>query len=162
MADNKGLEFVLPVTEEQYETAGSKFVTFPAGAKVGDSVYKNIEVQNPDWDTPNKSIKFPVVVTEEGADENKEDKLSAGVGTDGIWKLKETCKNITGKDLVMKKGGDGKNHPVFNPSDYAGKTAVGHWQMIEGVNQTTKQKTTYPKLIEILPAGEKPKEESIL
>jgi len=36
-------EFILPVTEEEYQTAGSKFITFPPGAKVGDVEYRDIE-----------------------------------------------------------------------------------------------------------------------
>ena len=144
MADQ---EFILPVTEEEYETAGSKFVTMPVGAKIGDSAYFNAETGMPDWDTPGKSLKFPVTITEAGPDEGKQDKISTGVDTKSIWKLKEIHRAVVGGDLEMKKGGDGKMHPVFKPAIYAGKKTVAHYQMIEGENQTTHVKTVYPKLI---------------
>jgi len=159
MADQ---EFILPVTEEEYETAGSKFVTFPAGAKIGDDLYLDAELGMPDWDTPGKSLKFPVTVVEEGPDKGKEDKISTGVDTKSIWKLKEIARNVLGTDLAMKPGADGKNHPALNPADYAGKPAVAHYQMIKGVNQQSGAETIYPKLMALLPAGEKPVTESLM
>jgi len=159
MADQ---ELILPVTEEEYETAGSKFVTMPAGAKVGDSVYLDVEVGMPGWDTPGKSVKFPVRVSEEGPDAGKEDNISTGVDTKSIWKLKEIHRAVIGGDLEMKKGADGKMHPVLKPTIYAGKPAVAQYTLIEGENQTTHQKTIYPKLISLMAAGEKPKASGIL
>ncbi len=159
MADQ---EFILPVTEEEYDTAGSKFVTFAPGAKVGDSVFLNCETGMPDWDTPGKSLKFPITITEEGVDQGKEDKVSTGVDTKSIWKLKEIARNITGKDLEMKKGSDGKNHPVLNPADYAGKPAVAHYQLIAGKKGGVGEEVVYPKLVELLAEGNKPVVEGLL
>ncbi len=162
MAKGQEQEFILPVTEEEYETAGSKFVTFPPGAKVGDSVFLDCEVGMPDWDTPGKSLKFPITITEEGADKGKEDKISTGVDSKSVWKLKEIARNVTGNDLAMKKGADGKVHPALNPANYAGKPAVAHYQLITGKKGGVGEEVQYPKLMEILPTGSKPKIEGLM
>ena len=155
---------MLPVTEEEYETAGSKFVTFSPGAKVGDSLFLDCECGMPDWDTPGKSLKFPISITEECADKGKEDKISTAVDSKSIWKLREIAVRVTGKELPMKKGSDGKQHPALNPMAFVGKPAVAHYQLIEGRKggDPTAEKTVYPKLIELLPAGEKPSAESLM
>ncbi len=157
-------EFMLPVTEEEYETAGSKFVTFPPGAKVGDSLFLDCEVGMPDWDTPGKSLKFPITITEECADKGKEDKISTGVDSKSVWKLKEITQRVTGEDLPMKKGSDGKTHPALNPMAFVGKSAVAHYQLIEGKKggDPAGERTVYPKLIELLAAGSKPNTESLM
>ncbi len=157
-------EFVLPVTEEEYQSAGSKFVVFPPGSKVGDNQYRDVEMGMPDWDTPGQSIKFPVSITEEGPDKGKEDKISTGVGKSGVWKLKEVYRSVTGEDLPMKKQKDGSNHPVLDPTKVAGKTAVAQYQMQKGKKggDPNAEDVTYPKLIAILPAGTKPEVESLM
>ena len=162
-------EFILPVTEEEYETAGSKFVTFPASNKllkdrVGESLFLDVECGMPDWDTPGISLKFPISITEEGPDQGKEDKISTGVGTKAIWKLKELVKVVTGTDLPMKKGADGKQHPALDPMAFVGKPAVGQWIMQAGYpgGDKTQPPTYYPKLVALLPAGKKPSTESLM
>jgi len=168
-------EFILPVTEEEYETAGSKFITFldkegravPATEWkkiVGESTFLDVELGMPDWDTPGKSLKFPLSIIEEGPDKGKEDKISAGVDTKGIWKLKEIVKSVLGSDLAMKKGADNKMHPSLNPTAFVGKQAVGQWVMQSGHagGDPSKPITYYPKLVTLLPPGEKPTVESIL
>lgn len=161
MADQ---EFILPVTEEEYEAGGSKFITFPPGAKAGDVAYRNVEVGMPDWDTPGTSLKFPVVVTEEGPDKGKEEKISTGVDSKSVWKLKELHSAILGGDLEMKAGADGKKHPVFKPTEYVGKPVVGVWTMMKGHKggDETAEEVLYPKLTNILPAGSKPTTESLM
>ncbi len=162
-------EFILPVTEEEYETAGSKFVTFPASNKpmserVGEVLFLEVEVGMPEWDTPGKSLKFPISITEEGPDKGKEEKISTGVETKAIWKLREIVKAVTGADLPMKRGTDGKMHPALNPMAFAGKAAIGQWVIMSGHTggDPTKPMTYYPKLIALLPAGEKPSTESLM
>ncbi len=152
------------VTEEEYDTAGSKFITFPPGARVGDMEYRDIEIGMIDWDTPGRSMKVPVTITEEGVDKGKEDKVSFGVDIKGIWKGKEIYQAITGGDMPMSEGSDGKKHPVVEPMALVGKPAVGAWQIQEGFpgGDRTKPAVQYPKLISILPAGEKPKVETLL
>ena len=128
MAD---IEFMLPVTEEDYTSSGSKFITFPPGSKTGDVQYRDIETGMMDWDTIGKSLKIPIRVVEVGPDENKEEKISFGVDVKGIWKGKEIYKAITGKDMPMKVGADKKSHPAPKGTDTVGKQAVGVWVMQE-------------------------------
>ena len=141
------------VTEDEYNSAGSKFIAFPAGAKVGDVEFRDIEIGMVDWDTPGTSMKVPVTVTEEGPDKGKEEKISFGVTKTGIWKGKEIHQAITGNDMAMENG-----HPVVIPAELAGKPAVGMWQMQSGKKGgvETAETVNYPKLVTILPAGGKP------
>jgi len=159
-----GQEFIFDgVTEEEYMQSGSKFVVFPPGARVGSVEYRNIEVGMLDWDTPGNSMKVPVTITEDGPDKGKEDKISFGVKKSGIWKGKEIHLAITGKEMPMKNGADGKTHPVINSMELVGKPAVGMWEMTGGHpgGDETKPMTFYPKLTSILPAGGKPEVESL-
>jgi len=168
-------EFILPVTEEEYEAGGSKFIAFtgedgnvlPSGAwmkAIGSVNYRAVELGMPDWDTPGKSIKFPVVITEEGVDKAKEDKVATGVDSKSVWKLKEIHAAVIGGDLEMKAGADGKKHPVMKPTEYAGKAAVGVWEMQAGYKggDPNAGATYYPKLVQLLPAGSTPKTESLM
>jgi len=154
-------EFQLPATEEEYQRAGSKFVTFPPNAKVGDSLFLDIEIGMIDWDTPGVSMKVPVTVTEEGLDKNKTDKISFGVKADGIWKGREIYKAILEEEMPMKSGADGKKHPVIDPMALAGKPAVGCWQLQEGKKGGVGETVVYPKLQTILSPRSKPKVEGL-
>ena len=155
-------EFILPVTEEEYESAGSKFITFPPGSKVGDVQYRDIECGMLDWDTPGKSMKIEITVTEEGVDNGKAEKISFGVDAKGIWKGKQIYKAITGEDMPMKKGADGKSHPAPKAMATAGKAAVGVWFMNEGKKGGVGETVYYPKLQDVLPEGSKPNTESLM
>lgn len=125
-------EITLPVTEEDYEKAVSKFITFPPDAKVGDIQVRKVELGMVDWDTPGKSLKWPVRVIEEGIDFGKEDKISSGVDQKGVWKTRQLYENITGTKMPMKEGADGKKHPSFDGMEFAGKQAYGVWTLMEG------------------------------
>ena len=156
-------EFIIPVTEEEFEKAGSKFITFSPDDPVGKLYHKNIELDMPDWDTPGQSIKFPVRINDEGPDFGKEDKISAGVGSDAVWKLKDILKAVD-VPVEMRTGADKKKRPVFESEAVGGKQAVGVWQL-----QVDKRKpeeggkgTKYPKLVNILPAGSKPAIEELV
>ena len=158
-------EFILGgVTEEEYEIAGSRFVTFPPGSQIGASLFLDAECGMPDWDTPGQSIKFPVIITEWGPDKGKEDKVSTGVDAKSLWKLKEVHEAIVGAPIEMRAGGDGKNHPVIIPTVYVGKAVVAHFQIQAGTKGGVigAERVTYPKLIELLPAGTKPSTESLM
>lgn len=151
------------VTEEEYETAGSKFITFPPGAQVGDSQFRTVEVTDFDWDTPGTSMKVEVKVTEEGPDQGKEEKLSFGVGKLGIWKGREIYLAVAGKEMPMAEGAGGKRHPAPDPMDLVGKPAEGHWQMQAGVKGGVPggEPVLYPKLVALLKAGTRPKVEGL-
>ena len=155
-------ELTLPVSEEEYRKAGSKFIAFPPGAKKGDVQYRNIEIGIVDWDNPGKSIKFPITIVEDGADQGKADKLSAGVDAKGVWKAKEVYQAITGEDMPMKKTSAG-NRPVINPDELKGKAAVGVWTMVTGQKQSgAGDEVTYPKLTALLAEGSKPAQAEML
>lgn len=156
-------EIVLPVTEEEYEKAGSKFISFDPSAPVGTLVYREIEMDMPDWDTPGQSLKFPVRVTQEGEDFGKEDKLSAGVGATAMWKLKDILKALD-VELEMRVGADKKKHPVFDTMVVAGKQAVGCWQVqIDSrAPEAGGKGTKYTKLVSIFPAGYTPATEELV
>jgi len=77
--------FILDVTPEEYEKAGSKFAT--PGLHLA-------EMGMPEWETPGQSIRFPFIIVEEGADSGKDGKLVAGIGKSAIWKMKEILKAI--------------------------------------------------------------------
>jgi len=138
---------ILPVNKEEYDKAVSKFITIPEGLT---EVYLNVEVGMPDWDTPDVSVKFPVRVTDEGVDFNKEDKISAGVGKTAIWKLKTILTNLN-VPVTVKAGGK----VAFDPASCAGAPAVGHWVKTKGRKggDPDAPETVYSKLMDLLPAG---------
>jgi len=156
-------EFTIPTTEEKYEKAGSKFITFSPDDEPGKLYYKDIELDMPDWDTPGQSIKFPTRITEEGPDFGKEDKISAGVTSTGVWKLKDIL-NALDVTVEMRVGAEKEKHPVFTSEDVAGKQAVGVWQVQIGAKggDVSKGTVKYPKLINIMPAGSKPAIEELV
>jgi len=150
-------EIVLDVTQDEYEKAGSKFITFNPSDPVGKLYFKEIELDVPDWDNVGISLKFPIRITEKGPDEGKEDKMSCGVGKEAIWKLKDTLKEL-GVKLEMRKGADKQTHPVFDSDEVAGKKAVGCWEVQIGSKggDKTRGEIKYPKLVAIYAAGYKP------
>ena len=148
-------EIVLPVSEEDYRKSGGKFISFPPGARKGDVQYREVEIGLVDWDNPGKSIKFPVVITEDGADQGKADKVSAGVDAKGIWKAKEIYQAITGEDMPMKKTSQGMR-PAINPDTLKGMKAVGVWTMTVGLKGGVGEEVLYPKLTSIVAEGSAP------
>jgi hypothetical protein len=148
-------DFTLDISKEDYEKAGSKFIQVPAGSKLGTVFYRKIETQMLDWDTVGKSMKLPTVVTE-GIDKGHEEKISFGVDSTGIWKGKAIYKALTGDEMPMKKGNDGKMHPVISSEKLVGKQATGVWVMVENKTATASTMPTYPKLQDIYPADYKP------
>jgi len=150
-------EFVLDMTSEEFEKAGSKFISFSPGDPVGKLYFKNIEMDMPDWDNVGISIKFPVRIVGKDVDAGKEEKLSCGVGIAAVWKLKDVLEAL-GVKLEMRQGADKKKHPVFNSDDVAGKKAVGCWEIQIGSKggDPSRGETKYPKLVSIYPAGYKP------
>lgn len=154
-------ELVIPVTEEEYEKATSKFVVFPPNARKGDVKFLGVEIGMIDWDQVGVSMKVPVTVIEDGIDFGKQEKISFGVKPEGIWKGRELYKAIMGTEMPMKAGADGVKRPAIRPMEIAGKKANGMWQIVEGKKGGVGEATLYPKLVSILPAGPKPKAENL-
>jgi len=115
------------VDKNDYDSAGSKFINMTPDEKAKGIAYRDIEVGEFGWDTPGKSMQFPVTVTEEGADKGKKEKLSFGISKEGIWKGKDAYRAITGKDMPFEKG-----HPAVDSDALLGKKAVGVFKVVEG------------------------------
>ena len=143
-------DFELPITQEEYEKAGSKFISTPVGAKKGDIIFRKIETGTLDWDTPGESFKLPTFVTDK-ADNGHEEKLSFGAKANAIWKGKGIYRNITGKDMPVNKA----KKPYIPEGALDGKKAVGVWQMVENKTDSAATMPLYPKLVDIYPADYK-------
>jgi hypothetical protein len=143
-------DFEIPISQEEFEKAGSKFLGVPAGSKKGDVFFRKIETGTLDWDTPGTSFKLPTTVTE-GTDKGHEEKLSFGVSADAIWKGKAIYKAITGKDMPLNKN----KKPFIPDGALDGKKAVGVWQMVENKTASSATMPIYPKLVDIYPADYK-------
>lgn len=166
---------MLTATEEEYAEAGSKFITF-TDAKgipvpnsqwkdfVGKTNYRKVECGMPDWDTPGKSVQYPITIIEDGPDKGKEDKLSAGVDAKGVWKAKEINIAVLGKDLEMVKGADGKKHPNIPTGEYVGKQVIGVYEMLAGKKggATDGAPVFYPKLTGFLPVNTKVEQTALI
>jgi len=100
-------DFILDVTPEEYETAGSKFAT--PGLHL-------VELGMPEWETPGQSIRFPFIIVEEGPDNMKDGKLVAGISKAAMWKLKEI---LAAAGVPATKTADGKM--TFDKNTVAGK-----------------------------------------
>ena len=100
-------EFILDMTPEEYETAGSKFAR--AGLRLA-------ELGMPEWETPGQSIRFPFIITEEGPDNLKDGKLVAGISKAAAWKLKEI---LAAAGVEVAKTSDGK--VTFDKNAVVGK-----------------------------------------
>ena len=153
-------EFLSPVTQEEYDQSGSKFVTIPPGEK---EVYLDIETGLLGWEQQGVSMKLPITITEEGPDKGKQEKISFGVSAKAIWKGKLIYEAVAGEPMPMKKGADGVPHPAPNSDALLGKAAVGHWIVVEGHKggDPSAEVVSYPKLQDIFPAGQKPTTESL-
>jgi hypothetical protein len=155
-------QFILDgVTSDEYETAGSKFMTVPPQyqKQVGYTFYRKALIGMMGWDTLGKSLKIPFTIAEE-TDLNKEDKISFGIDKKGIWKGKELYKAATGGEMPMAKGKDGNMHPAPNAMELMGKEVWVQYVNQKGAKggDVTKGETIYPKAQAFLSygSGERP------
>lgn len=88
--------FVLDVTPEEMDKAGSKFAI--PGLHLS-------EMGMPEWESPGQSIRFPFTIIEEGIDNGKESKIVCGIGTTALFKLKEV---LVAVGVPYTKTTDGK------------------------------------------------------
>ncbi len=131
-------DFVIPVTEEEFEKTTSKFAQ--AGLHIS-------EFGMPEWKTPNVSIAFPFTITE-GADKSKQNEIIAGVAPNAVWKLREI---LTALEVPYKKTANGQ--VAFSPMDVVGKTGKTQW--IEQKDTRSVEEggkgSTYTKPVAVLP-----------
>jgi len=150
-------EFILEgITEEEYEVAGSKFITISPDKKniAGYTTYRKAIIGMLSWEEKGagRSMKFPFTISEE-LDLNKEDKISFGVDKKGIWKGKELYLAITGHAMPMAKGKDGNMHPSPNAMECMGKNVWVQYVNQKGAKggDVTKGEVVYPKANAFLP-----------
>ena len=145
-------QIILPITEKEYNEAGSKFINIPAGSSgkpaVGDTIALEVECGLPDWDTPGRSIKFPITVIQKGSiDAGKTDKISCGVGADGVWKLKETARGFGKESAVTFENGK----PNLDSDAFVGAKAKGIWErQMSDPAATGKPAVFYSKLTAVV------------
>ncbi len=135
-------DIVIPVSKEEFEKAGSKFVA------AGDHA---VECTLCTWKTEGKSLAWDFIVTEEGPDKDKEATLFTGVAPGAIFKLKAVLQAL---GIPYKAG---KNGVSFDPDAAQGKAAVGVWSKVKGHKggDPEADEVTYTKLTDILPKGSK-------
>jgi len=135
--------FVLDVTPEDMERAGSKFAL--PGLHLS-------EMGMPEWETPGQSIRFPFTIIEEGTDNGKESKLVAGISKEALWKLKEILKAV---DVPYKKTDNGK--VSFNHMEVVGKQFMSLWTKQKDSRSVEEggKGTEYTKPTSAYPVGTK-------
>ena len=145
----KGEGLMTGTSQEEYNLAGSKFITILPGKS---GVYLAVELGVQGWDTPGHSIGLEVTVTEPGENFGKVDKLSYGVKSNAIWKGKDIYRAL---DKEMPSV-DGQMAP--GPTDLAGLAAVGFWKKEHGHKGGDPEAdiVEYSKLVSILPVGSQP------
>lgn len=155
MAEPKRL-MAMGATEEDYNKASSKFVESPIPL-TEDNLKKTFQMEvlgkNIDWHETGKSYDFTVEVAENGINQGKVQVISGGALPNSIFSSKRYYRALSGKDMPMQKGGDGKLHPNPDPGDIMDKRAIGIWQVTidsRGMEEGGKG-TIYPKLIDIVP-----------
>ena len=137
------------VSEEQYNSAGSKFIEIPSGK---GEIALECEITNFDWDTAGVSYKFEVTITEEGANQGKSDKISGGAQSHSIWSSKRYWEAATGSPMPMEKG-----HPAPDPAEIVGSRVLGLWRRKIGKKggDPSGEDVVYTKLEDFLPLGAK-------
>jgi hypothetical protein len=131
-------EFVLPVTPEQYEESAKSSSKF-ASAGLHLSEISELPAMEPSG----KSIAFKFKVIEDGDDNGKENKVSAGFDLDqkdasgkvtkrgGIWKLDEVLKALGVERGITKvknpKTGQMEERVTFSQVACLGKQVYSEW-----------------------------------
>ena len=143
-------DFVLPVSREEWESAGSKFIMMTPQEKALKGAYRRIKVSNVDWDNPGTSLKYEFEIVEAGPDKGKMDKISAGVSKAAAWKVKE----INGS-LGIPTEFNAQGQPGFNRSDAFGKEGVAFYALIKGHKggDPNAEVVEYPKVETIYPSN---------
>ena len=134
--------FTLPVSEDEYEKAGSKF------AQPGMHLS---EFGMPKWKQAGVSLSFPFTIVG-GNDKGMESELYCGVAKDGIWKLKEVQKAL-GVTVVVANG-----MPTFDPLQIVGKKGMTLWTQQKDSRSVEEggKGTMYSKAVSVFPEGTPP------
>lgn len=149
----------MQVDEDDYKTAGSKFVAPPATmALIPENLGKRftmlVKAVGLDWKEQGVSYEFSVSIDEKGANLGMLQSIFGGAQAKSIWSSKKYYLALSGKDMPMAKGADGKQHPNPDPDAIVGKLALGVWEIQKdkrGEDEGGKG-IIYPKLVDIIPA----------
>ena len=145
--------------EDDYKTAGSKFVSPPAtmalsSENLGKRFTMLVKGTGLDWKDPGVSYEFSFSVEDKGANFGMLQSIFGGAQAKSIWSSKKYYLALSGKDMPMAKGADGKQHPNPDPDAIVGKLALGVWEIQKdkrGEDEGGKG-IIYPKLVDIIPA----------
>jgi len=134
--------FTLPVNEDEYEKAGSKF------AQPGMHLS---EFGMPTWKQAGFSMTFPFTIVD-GNDKGIEGEIYCGVNKDGIWKLKEILKALNVAVTVTN------GRPSFDPMHVVGKRGMTLWiqQKDSRSMEEGGKGTLYSKAVSVFPEGTPP------
>jgi len=145
----EGLVFTLPVNEEEWEKASSKFAAVGAHRS---------EFGMPYWKDKGKTIAIPFTITAEGPDNGKEGEYFVGIDAKAVWKLKEIVQEAAGVPITFVKGKDGQKHPQFEAAAVAGKEFESVWtEQVDSRSAAEGGKgTKYTKPTSALPLGSTP------
>jgi len=114
MAEN---EFILDIDPEEYDTLTSKYVEIPANnedgiEREGDTIVLNAELGMAEWKTQGKSLRVPVIITEEGANQGKEMDWFVGISKDAMQVTKPRLQRLGIENKVLPRK-EGKLHLNF-------------------------------------------------
>lgn len=149
----------MQTSEEDYDKASSKFVQSPPTLPlISENVKKRftmlVKGVDIDWKTQGTSYEFTVAVDEKGVNNGMTQTIVGGAQPDSMWSSKKYYLALSGKNMPMAKGADGKMHPNPDPGDITGRLALGVWEIqrdSRGDDEGGKG-TIYPKLVDIIPA----------
>ncbi len=127
-------DIVLNISNEDYETAASKFVA-PGLHKA--------EFGMPYWKNPGVSLAFPFTICA-GQDAGKEGVVFCGIKKEAAWKIKEILSALG----VPKKDINGL--VAFNPGDVAGKVGTVLYHQVRDTRSPEEggTGTVYTKLMD--------------
>ena len=145
--------------EDDYKSAGSKFVAPPAtmalaSENLGKRFTMLVKSVGLDWKEQGVSYEFSFSVEDKGANFGMLQSIFGGAQAKSIWSSKKYYLALSGKDMPLVKGADGKQHPNPDPDAIVGKLALGVWEIQKdkrGEDEGGKG-IIYPKLVDIIPA----------
>lgn len=128
MAEREPEFIVSDVTQDDYESASSGFVTIPPknpkiGLQAGDSVMLEIATGKGEWKQPGVSLVVPVTVTQKGENEGKTAEIYPGVGKTALSILKNVCQSLGVEDKVITF--NDRHQMVIRPHGFEGGKGVG-------------------------------------
>lgn len=99
--------FDTDVSENDYDTITSKYVTIPPGVSgtelEGDIIRLAVECGAADWKTPGKTLLVPLTVVQEGINKGKQVEWYAGIKKEAMQVTKPALQAFKIEDKVLKR-----------------------------------------------------------